>query len=95
MGSVDVDGRGVLVPVRGGMFGRGGGVPMYCARRLRRSGVPLPGVLGREPTPLRLLGVPKPGACWERGLTMLRGLVGLVIGVWWQRSEESVSFERE
>jgi hypothetical protein len=79
---VEVEGRGVLV--RGGMLGNGG-VPTYCARRLRRSGVPpteygVPAGLPREPGPLRLLGVPTAAAEEMRGLTMLTGLVGLVIG---------------
>jgi hypothetical protein len=83
MGSVDVDGRGVLVAVRGGIFGRGG-VPTYWARRLRISGVP-PTEYGvptagvpSEPGPLRLLGVPTVAA-GERGLTILTGRLGLVI----------------
>jgi Folate-sensitive fragile site protein Fra10Ac1 len=74
---------GLGVPVRGGMFGKVG-VPIYCARRPRRSGVPVadtlygvPDGLPREPGPLRLLGVPKAGRGVERGLTMLTGRVGL------------------
>jgi hypothetical protein len=82
-GSVDVEGRGVLVPVRGGIFGKGG-VPTYWARRLRRSGVPpreygVPAGLPRDPGPLRLLGVPTAGDGEKRGLTILTGRVGLVI----------------
>jgi hypothetical protein len=81
MGSVDVEGRGV--PVRGGIFGRGG-VPTYWARRLRTSGVPpteygVPAGLPSEPGPLRLLGVPTVAAGEKRGLTILTGRLGLVI----------------
>ena len=83
-GSVDgVPAVDLGVPVRGGMFGKVG-VPIYCARRLRRSGVPdadalygVPEGLPREPGPLRLLGVPKAGRGVERGLAMLTGRVGL------------------
>jgi hypothetical protein len=80
-GSVDVEGRGVLVCVRGGMFGKGG-VPTYWARRLRTSGVReygVPAGLPRDPGALRLLGVPTAADGEKRGLTMLTGRVGLVI----------------
>jgi hypothetical protein len=72
IGSVEAEGRGVLVPVRGGMFGSGG-VPMYAARRLRRSGVI--GVPKGES--LRPPGVPVMGVGEKRGLPMLTGLLGL------------------
>lgn len=73
------------VPVRGGIFGNGG-VPMYWARRLRRSGVPaaergVPTGLAREGVSLRVPGVPKLAPVVKRGLTMLTGRVGLDMDV--------------